>query len=80
MSTLRSIPARLPLLLGLVLVMSCDRTPAPAPPPRQLVVFSTLFPLADIARNVGGDRVRVDWLLDLGDPIETYVLSRRDRE
>lgn len=64
-------------LLGLV--AACDRTP-PTAPPRTLVVFATLYPLADLARRVGGERVRVDWLLDLGDPITDYALSRRDRE
>ena len=72
---------RLHVAYYLLLTLSgCQRdVPAP-PPPRPVVVFATVFPLADLARQVGGDAVRVDWLLDLGDPIDHYALSRRDRE
>lgn len=68
------------VLLAAIMLAACDRSPPPAPPPRTQIVFATLYPLADIARQVGRERVKVDWLLDLGDPIDRYALSLRDRE
>ena len=65
------------LLLAALLLPACGRPPEV--PARQLIVFATLYPLADIARQVGGDRVRIDWLVDSGDPIETFTLSEADR-
>lgn len=67
------------LLAALVPFAGCDRTPTPAAPPRTQIVFATLYPLADIARQVGGDLVKVDWLFDLGDPLDRYALDAADR-
>jgi len=71
---LSSLPARLALLillLGLVLWPACGgskETPTPtiAPGSEKLEVVASIFPLADFARNVGGDRVEVVTLLPPG--------------
>lgn len=70
---------RLFILIALLISVSCNRAPSAKAPERTLVVFSTVYPLADIAREVGGEHVKVDWLLDLGDPIAGYTLTDKDR-
>jgi ABC-type Zn uptake system ZnuABC Zn-binding protein ZnuA len=67
-------------ILLLIAQGSCDRAAAPVESERRAIIITTLYPLADIARQVGGDRVRADWLLDLGDPIEQFTLSRPDAD
>lgn len=42
-------------------------------------VCATVYPLADIVREIGGPNVRLDWILDLGDPLHGYSLSNEDR-
>ena len=58
--------------------LACD-THQPPPPARLVRICATEFPLADIAREIGGDRVEVDWLLQLGDPLTTYTMNTADR-
>jgi ABC-type Zn uptake system ZnuABC Zn-binding protein ZnuA len=43
-------------------------------------VCATVYPLADVVREIGGPSVRLDWILDLGDPVYGYALSREDRD
>ena len=54
--------------------------PCPSTRIARAVVFTTLYPLADLVRQVGGESTRVDWLLDLGDPIDGFVFTRREAE
>ena len=61
------------------LPVACDRTPATPALARAQIVFATLYPLADIARQVGGDRVKIDWLFDLGDETDRYALDAAGR-
>ena len=35
--------------------------------PSPKLVLTTVYPLADIARQVGGNRVKVEWLIDSPD-------------
>jgi len=51
----------------LLLTGACSRQePAPAPAAQRLKVVTTLFPLYDFARNIGGDLVEVSLLLPPG--------------
>ena len=68
------------IALVAALLIGCNRAPAPVEGDRRAIVFTTLYPLADLARQVGGEHVRVDWLLDLGDPIDQFAMTRRDAE
>ncbi len=60
-------------------MLSCRPKPA-APTPKRASVCATAYPLADIVREIGGENVRLDWILDLGDPVSGYILSTRDRD
>ena len=66
------------LLTLLALPAACDG-PRPPAPPATPSVCATGFLLADVARQVGGDGVRVDWVLDLGDPLDDVSLSAAER-
>jgi zinc transport system substrate-binding protein len=61
------------LLLLSLSAASCGRSPAGGPDGRFLVIASIL-PLADFAREVGGDRVRVEILVQPGASPHTYEL------
>ena len=69
-------------LLLLLCLTSCDRSPAvpTTAPVRQIAVFASTYPLADLARQVGGEHVRVDWLIDLGDPLTAFTPTTAERE
>lgn len=57
------------ILLGcsLLLTAACSGDePAPTPQPKRLQVVTTLFPLYDFARAIGGDRAEVSLLLPPG--------------
>ncbi len=71
---------RLAILLPLLL-LACEPLAGPTTmqAPR-VVVCATVFPLADVVREIGGDFVRVDWILDLGDPIGGYPLTAANRD
>jgi ABC-type Zn uptake system ZnuABC Zn-binding protein ZnuA len=67
-----SIRGRLLFVLGLVAVLlwsGCRRRQAAAPEP--IRVLGTYYALADLAKQVGGDRVVVDWVLEDGQ--DTHV-------
>ena len=47
--------------------LGCDRAPAKAPVPiEKVAIVATVYPLADIARNVGGPYVSASWLIESG--------------
>jgi zinc transport system substrate-binding protein len=54
------------LLLLLLLVSACRKGSAPAPKSDKLQVVTTLFPVYDFARIIGGDRVEASLLLPPG--------------
>src|SRR5690242_9933451 len=54
------------------------RDPLPAEAEGKLVVVATIFPLADWARQVGGDRVYVATLLPAGASPHTFDPGPRD--
>jgi zinc transport system substrate-binding protein len=56
------------LFIGLALLSACQRKEAKAPGPvqKKLSVITSLFPLYDFARTVGGDKVDVTLLLPPG--------------
>jgi zinc transport system substrate-binding protein len=64
----------LPLAAALVFFSTATtRAESPPPPPAPLTVVSTIFPLYDWARIVGGDRVRVTQLLPAGVEAHSYA-------
>lgn len=67
------------ILLICGLTLSCRPKP-PTPAPKRASVCATAYPLADIVRQIGADHVRLDWILDLGDPVSGYIMGPRDRD
>lgn len=64
----------LPLAAALVLFSAAiARAEGPPPPPAPLSVVTTIFPLYDWARIVGGDRVQVTQLLPPGVEAHSYA-------
>ena len=58
------------LCIGTLLVASACDKPAPSADPRatkKIVILSTSYPLADLARRVGGSAVDVQWLSEGGE-------------
>lgn len=62
------------LLLALLLLSACTRQPETPPPSRKqtLTVVTTLFPLYDFARQIGGDGVTVTLLLPPGTEAHSF--------
>ncbi|HVT89095.1 MAG TPA: metal ABC transporter substrate-binding protein [Tepidisphaeraceae bacterium] len=56
------------LILGLVFIGACDGPP-PAPAQRKLNILATVYPLGDMARQIGGDAVEVTWIVESGQSI-----------
>ncbi len=63
------------LFAALCIVCACQKKEAPRSQPQKLRVVTTLFPLYDFARNVGGDKVDVTLLLPPG--IEPHSFEPR---
>jgi|GEM_PF-1218035 len=72
-----------PLILSCLIALAASHALA-APDPKgasgQLLVVSTIAPLGAIAREVGGDRVRVEVLVPAGGDPHTFVPEPRHRE
>ncbi|HEX8341310.1 MAG TPA: zinc ABC transporter substrate-binding protein [Tepidisphaeraceae bacterium] len=66
------------ILLTLALLAACD-APKPPAPPSTPSVCATGFLLADVARQVGGEGVKTDWVLDLGDNLDDVAFSPAER-
>lgn len=71
----RSLCVLLTVLVGL---SACDPPQQTQPSVPTASVCATVYPLADVVREIGGPNVRLDWILDLGDPIHGYSLSNED--
>lgn len=59
------------LLSILFVFLGCDKPAAQAPrPPEKIKVMATAYPLADIARQVGGDMVQCEWVAEQGQSLD----------
>jgi zinc transport system substrate-binding protein len=65
---------RFVLLLASILT-ACSGAAAPAPVESRLLITASILPLADFARQVGGDRVQVETLVPPGASPHTYELT-----
>ena len=66
--------------VGLILVLAlgliaCSQVLTPPPASDQILVLASILPLADFARQVGGDRVQVETLVPPGASPHTYELT-----
>lgn len=64
--------------VGLPAVAGCKDPPAP--PAEAIPVVATVYALGDIVRQVGGEQVKVEWLIEAGDalgPLEDTPARRR---
>lgn len=61
------------------ILFGCDPDSASVQSTPVVRVCTTVYPLAEVVRQIGGPWVRLDWLVDLGDPIDGYQLNREDR-
>ena len=69
---------RLIFFIGLALIWSCAPAEEPAGKDGRLTVITTIFPLYDFARNIGGDRISVTMLLPPGSDVHHYELKPKD--
>lgn len=63
---------RLGLVVVLLLLIGCDNKPA-APIGRaaeKVTIVASVYPLADVARHVGGEAVTVSWIVEKGEAVE----------
>jgi len=63
------------VLLYLAALSACATPPTPAFPQSRLPVVASILPLADFARQVGGDRVSVETLVPPGASPHAYELT-----
>jgi zinc transport system substrate-binding protein len=66
------------LLLVLSLILSCQDSRPPDKPDSKLLVITTIFPLYDFARNIGGDKVKVSMLLPPATDAHNFELKPND--
>lgn len=68
------------LLIGAILLPSCKSNDAGTPEPvrKKLTVVTTLFPLYDFARTIGGDKAEVTLLLPPGVEAHSYEPKPED--
>jgi len=60
---------RLLLLLTALVLSACDRKPQASTPEEKVTVVGTVYPLADVARQVGGAYVDVSWIVESGQTV-----------
>ncbi len=70
----------LAMILAVLIVGACDKGPPPAPVYQKTRVVATAYPLADIARQVGGDAVQCDWLAEQGQAADLSDPTDDDRQ
>jgi len=66
------------LILSVLFAPSCKRETTA--PPKPIHITSTVFPLAQIARQIGLDRVTTQWVLERPADVQSFLPSDRDRE
>ena len=70
----------LALVAGSLALTGCDRQATDAaPPPPKRHVLATVYPLADVVRQVVGDRVQIDWLCEYGNDPRDLKLSEEQK-
>jgi ABC-type Zn uptake system ZnuABC Zn-binding protein ZnuA len=72
-------PARL-LFIASLLIAGCGQSVTQQLPPPRVTVFATIYPLAEIAREIGGDSVRIDWLVEQGKLLNGFTMTQRERD
>ncbi len=67
-------------LIFAVLASACEKKEVPAPPAahKNLIVVTTLFPLYDVARTIGGDKAEVSLILPPG--VEPHTFEPRPED
>jgi zinc transport system substrate-binding protein len=66
------------LLLLLPLIFSCQNSRETEQPDNKLQIIATIFPIYDMARNIGGDKVKVTMLLPPATDAHNYELKPKD--
>jgi zinc transport system substrate-binding protein len=66
------------LFLLLPLIFSCQNSRETGKPDNKLEVIATIFPIYDMARNIGGDKVSVTMLLPPATDAHNYELKPND--
>jgi zinc transport system substrate-binding protein len=66
------------LLLLLPLIFSCQKSQETGKPDNKLQVIATIFPIYDMARSIGGDKVKVTMLLPPATDAHNYELKPND--
>jgi zinc transport system substrate-binding protein len=66
------------LLILLPVIFSCQNSRETGKPDNKLQVIATIFPLYDMARNIGGDKVKVTMLLPPATDAHNYELKPND--
>jgi zinc transport system substrate-binding protein len=59
-------------------ILSCQNSRENEKPDNKLNVIATMFPVHDMARNIGGDKVKVTMLLPPGADAHNYELKPKD--
>ncbi len=68
------------IILLVIGLGACGKmTPEPPKTEPRIVVCTTVYPLADVVRQIGGDHVKLDWIIDLGDPLAGYSMTENER-
>jgi ABC-type Zn uptake system ZnuABC Zn-binding protein ZnuA len=58
----------------------CDRQAASnAAPPERFHVFTSVYALADVVRQIGGERVDVEWIVESGQPLQNIEVTPERR-
>jgi zinc transport system substrate-binding protein len=70
--TMKKLFFALLVIVCAALLSACQNKEAKAPPQKKLTVVTTLFPLYDFARTIGGDRANVTLLLPPGIEPHTF--------
>ena len=66
------------LLLLLSLIFSCQNSRETEKPDNKLLIIATIFPVYDMARNIGGDKVKVTMLLPPATDAHNFELKPND--
>jgi zinc transport system substrate-binding protein len=66
------------LLLTLLLIFSCQNSRETGKPDNKLRIIATIFPVYDMARNIGGDKVKVSMLLPPSTDAHNFELKPDD--
>lgn len=75
---MKNISVVLLLIICLALANACQKKEAQAPGPKKLVVVTTLFPLYDFARTIGGDKAEVSLILPPG--VEAHAFEPKPED